>query len=202
MSSINVRLPDGSVQQVPTGITAIELARTLGKRLAQDAIVAEINREFRDLTTPIDEDAEVTFHTFDSPPGREAYRHTTAHILAQAVKRLRPDAKVSIGPPIEDGYYYDFDTEPFKPEDLEAIENEMRRIVQEDHETHRTEVSREDAYALFDSMGEPYKREILDEIPDAEVVSIYKQGDFTDLCRGPHVPSTGRIKNIKLLKQI
>ncbi|MDA1191744.1 MAG: TGS domain-containing protein, partial [Candidatus Poribacteria bacterium] len=199
MDSINVTLPDGSVKEVPKGITAIQFAEHIGERLAKAVVTVEINGALKDLTTTLTQDATVTFHTFDSDKGKEVYRHTTAHVLAQAVQRLRPEAKVTIGPPIEDGFYYDFDTEPFRPEDLEAIQKEMEKIVKEDHSTHRSEVSRDEAYELFKEMGEPYKLELLDAIPAGEVVSLYKQGEFTDLCRGPHLPTTSRIKAIKLL---
>jgi len=198
MASISVTLPDGSVRELAMGTTALELAEDIGSRLAREALVAEINGTLSDLTTPMTTDATVTFHTFDSEQGKEVYRHTAAHIMAQAVQRLRPDAKVTIGPAIDDGFYYDFDTEPFKPEDLTAVEKEMRKIAKENHATQRAEMSREDIYALFDGMEEPYKREILDDIPDEDVLSVYTQGDFTDLCRGPHVPSTGRIRYFKL----
>ncbi|MBT3268947.1 threonine--tRNA ligase [Candidatus Poribacteria bacterium] len=198
MASISVTLPDGSVREIAMGTTALELAGSIGSRLAREALVAEVNGTLTDLTSPLTTDATVTFHTFDSDEGKEVYRHTTAHMLAQAVQRLRPDAKVTIGPAIDDGFYYDFDTEPFVPEDLEAIEAEMRKIAKEDHPTERSEMSRAEVYELFDGMGETYKREILDDIPDEEVLSVYRQGDFTDLCRGPHVPSTRRIKYFKL----
>ncbi|GIX07536.1 MAG: threonine--tRNA ligase [Candidatus Poribacteria bacterium] len=199
MEQIRLTLPDGAVIEVPKGTTALEVAQKLSPRLAREALTVEVNGVLRDLTAPLTEDATIRFHTFETPQGREVYRHTAAHVLAQAVKRLRPDAKVTIGPPIEDGFYYDFDTEPFKPEDLERIEEEMRRIIQEDHPTQRIEVDRDQARELFARMGESYKLEILDEIPEEEVISLYKQGEFTDLCRGPHLPSTGRIKYVKLL---
>jgi threonyl-tRNA synthetase len=198
MSSVNVTLPDGSIKAVPTGTTALELAGILGKRLAQEALVARINGELKDLTTPITEDATVTFYTFDSPEGRETYRHSSAHVLAQAVQRVRPNAKVTIGPAIDDGFYYDFDTEPFTPEDLQRIEEEIRAIIAADYAFSRQDVPIRDAYQVFDAMNEPYKREILDGI-ESPTVSIYRQGEFTDLCRGPHVPSTGRLRIVKLL---
>ncbi|MAF08895.1 threonine--tRNA ligase [Candidatus Poribacteria bacterium] len=198
MASISVTLPDGSVREIAMGTTALELAGAIGPRLAREALVAEVNGTLTDLTSPLTTDATVTFHTFNSDEGKEVYRHTTAHMLAQAVQRLRPDAKVTIGPAIDEGFYYDFDTEPFVPEDLEAIEAEMRKIAKEDHPTQRSEMSRDEAYALFDGMGETYKREIIDDIPGEETLSVYTQGDFTDLCRGPHAPSTRRIKYLKL----
>lgn len=197
--SVNVTLADGSVRQVPVGITAKQLLETLDASLAKRALVARVNGSLKDLTTPLTENATVTFHTFDSPEGKEVYRHSSAHVLAQAVKRLRPDAKVTIGPPIEDGFYYDFDTEPFKPEDLVALEAEIRKILEADYPFSRQDVRRMDAYPVFDDLNEPYKRELLDGFIEEPTVSIYRQGEFTDLCRGPHVPSTGYLKVIKLL---
>jgi threonyl-tRNA synthetase len=192
-------LPDASVREVPAGTTALELAGMLSARLQREALVARINGVLKEVTTPLTHDAEVTLYTFDSPEGRETYRHSAAHVLAQAVKRLRPSASVTIGPPIEDGFYYDFDTEPFRPEDLDAIEAEIQRIIEEDHPVERAEIPRADAYALFDGMGETHKREILDELVGEPIVSIYRQGEFTDLCRGPHLGRTGRLRVVKLL---
>jgi len=198
MAVIKITLPDGSVKEVAQGSTALAVAQSIGQRLAKDALAVRLNGVLRDLSTPITEDATATFCTFDSPDGKEVYRHSAAHVMAQAVQRLRPGAKVTIGPAIDDGFYYDFDTEPFTPDDLVKIEEEMRRIIEADYSYSREDVSRESAYPVFDAMNEPYKREILDGIEDA-TVSIYRQGEFTDLCRGPHVPSTGRLRIVKLL---
>ncbi|MBM3213810.1 threonine--tRNA ligase [Candidatus Poribacteria bacterium] len=198
MAVVKITLPDGSVKEVAQGSTALAVAQSIGQRLAKDALAVRLNGVLRDLSTPITEDATATFCTFDSPDGKEVYRHSAAHVMAQAVQRLRPGAKVTIGPAIDDGFYYDFDTEPFTPDDLVKIEEEMRRIIEADYSYSREDVSRESAYPVFDAMNEPYKREILDGIEDA-TVSIYRQGEFTDLCRGPHVPSTGRLRIVKLL---
>lgn len=199
MSMIRIELPDGAVKEVEKNISAVELANQISRRLAKEALLASIDGRPVDLSTPLAQDARVQFHTFSDPLGQETYWHTTAHMLAQAVLRLRPDAKVSIGPPIENGFYYDFDTEPFKPEDLEQLEQEMAKISQENHATERMEMEREEARALFEEMNEPYKIELLDDIPDDEAVSIYRQGEFVDLCRGPHIPRTGLVRHFKLL---
>lgn len=199
MSMIRIELPDGAVKEVEKNIPAVELANQISRRLAKEALLASIDGRPVDLSTPLTQDARVQFHTFNDPLGQETYWHTTAHMLAQAVLRLRPDAKVSIGPPIENGFYYDFDTEPFKPEHLEELEREMAKISQENHATERIEMDRAEARALFEEMNEPYKLALLDDIPEDEAVSVYRQGEFTDLCRGPHIPRTGLVRHFKLL---
>ncbi|MDE0020661.1 MAG: threonine--tRNA ligase [Candidatus Poribacteria bacterium] len=196
---IRIELPDGAVKEVEKNIPAVELANQISRRLAKEALLASIDGRPVDLSTPLTQDARVQFHTFNDPLGQETYWHTTAHMLAQAVLRLRPDAKVSIGPPIENGFYYDFDTEPFKPEHLEELEREMAKISQENHATERIEMDRAEARALFEEMNEPYKLALLDDIPEDEAVSVYRQGEFTDLCRGPHIPRTGLVRHFKLL---
>ncbi len=199
MSMIRIELPDGAVKEVEKNIPAVELANQISRRLAKEALLASIDGRPVDLSTPLTQDARVQFHTFNDPLGQETYWHTTAHMLAQAVLRLRPDAKVSIGPPIENGFYYDFDTEPFKPEHFEELEREMAKISQENHATERMEMDRAEARALFEEMNEPYKLALLDDIPEDEAVSVYRQGEFTDLCRGPHIPRTGLVRHFKLL---
>ncbi|HAG06701.1 MAG TPA: threonine--tRNA ligase [Peptococcaceae bacterium] len=197
---LQITLKGGEVRLYPSGTTPLEIARDIGPRLAREALVARVNGVLVDLTRPIESDAAVEFFTFEDEAGRRVYRHSTAHILAQAVKRLYPGAKLAIGPAIADGYYYDFDiARPFTPEDLDRIENEMRAIIKEDLPIQRIEVSREEAIRLFQEAGETYKVELIRELPDEEVISCYRQGEFIDLCAGPHVPSTGRIKAIKLL---
>ena len=196
---IRIQLPDGAVMEAEKGLPAIDLARQISSRLAKAALAAAVNGRPVDLATPLTEDARVQFLTFNDPMGREVYWHTTAHTLAQAVKRLRPDAKVAIGPPIENGFYYDFDTEPFRPEDLERIEKEMEKAAQENHPTERIEMSRAEARALFEEMEEPYKLQLLEDIPEGEAIAAYRQGEFLDLCRGPHIPRTGLIRHFKLL---
>ncbi|MEW5761695.1 MAG: threonine--tRNA ligase [Bacillota bacterium] len=197
---LRIALPNGEVRSYPEGITPLEIARDLDPRLGREALVARVNGVLVDLARPLEKDAAVEFCTFADEDGRRVYRHSTAHILAQAVKRLYPGTKLAIGPAIADGFYYDFDTaQPFAPEDLERIENEMRAIVREDLPIERLEVSREEALRLFQEAGEPYKVELIRELPEEEAISCYRQGEFIDLCAGPHVPSTGRIRALKLL---
>ena len=197
METVTITLPDGSQKRFPRGVTLREIAETISPRLAREALVADVNGTLRDLSSRVEEDASVRFLTFDDPQGREVFWHSTAHLLAQAVLRLRPGAKLTIGPPIEEGFYYDIDTEPFTEEDLKRIEEEMQRIVKEDYEIIREEVTKEEARERFKE--NPYKLELLDEFPEGKV-SIYRQGEFEDLCRGPHIPRTGLIKAFKLLR--
>lgn len=200
MAKVTVRLPDGEERQYEAGITPLQILREWRPELEAEVLLAEVNGTPFDLFRPLPE-GEVTlrFLTFNDPPARDAYRHTTAHILAQAVKELFPEAKLAIGPPIEDGYYYDFDVpRPFTPEDLERIEAKMREIVAADYRLERLELPKEEARKLLEQMGETYKLEILEGLP-GETVSFYRQDGFIDLCKGPHIPSTGRVKALKLL---
>jgi len=195
-----VIFPDGTRREFPDGVTAADVLKTLGQRLQKEALVARVNGRLVDLSTPLPSEAAVTFLTFADEEGRDVYRHTSAHILAQAVKRLYPEAKLAIGPAIADGFYYDFDVpRPFTPEDLARIEAEMERIIKEDLPLERSELSREEARAAFLAAGETYKVEIIDELPPNAVISCYRQGEFTDLCAGPHLPSTGYVRAFKLL---
>jgi len=195
---VSVTLPDGSVRPVPAGTTLLELARSIGPRLAQAALAGKIDGKVVDLSRPIDRDAAVEIVTPKSPDALDVYRHSTAHLTANAVKRLFPDVKIGIGPAIENGYYYDFDPgRPFTPEDLEAIEAEMRKIVAEDNPVERLEMGKDEAIRIFEGQGDTLKVEIIRGIPD-DRVSCYRQKDFIDLCRGPHVPSTGRLGVFKL----
>ena len=199
MSEINVALPDGSKMQVPENSTVAEVAASIGKRLASAALAAKVDDKLVDLSTKLHQDAKLEILTFDSDEGKEAHRHTASHVMAQAVKNLFPAAKLTIGPSIEAGFYYDFDTpSPFVPEDLEKIEAEMQNIIEADLTITRHEVTREEAIKLFAERGEDYKVEMLNELDD-ESVTYYQQGDFIDLCLGPHLPSTGRLKVVKLL---
>lgn len=197
---IKITLPDGSVREVPRGTTALDLAGQIGNRLKKDALVAEVNGRLHDLNDPLTEDASVAIITWNDPKGQEVYRHTTAHVLAQAVKRLFPQAKISIGPPIENGFYYDIDfPRAITPDDLPVIEAEMEKCIRENHTvTHRV-VGRDEAIEFFSAQNEPFKVELIQDMPPDAVITFYEQGDFTDLCRGPHVPSTGYIKSFKLL---
>ncbi len=196
MDRIKVTLTDGSVREYAKGISLAEVARDLGK---PDALVANVNGEPRDLRAPLDRDARVELVTFDEPEGRSIYWHSSAHLMAQAVKQLFPEAKLAIGPPIDDGFYYDIDIgRPFTPEDLKRIEDKMRELAKRDQPIERVEIPRDEAIRMYEQMGEKYKLELLQEIPDARV-SFYRQNGFVDMCRGPHLPRTGLIKAVKLL---
>jgi threonyl-tRNA synthetase len=197
---INVHLPDQSLRELPEGATGLDLARSIGPRLLEAALAMRVNGALQDLTRPLLEGAQVAIVTAKDPEGPNLLRHSAAHLLAQAVKRLFPKAKVGIGPVIEDGFYYDFQVEPFfTPEDLTAIEAEMRGLVEADLPLCREELAKACAIQRFKAMGEPLKAELASELPEFETITGYRQGDFFDLCRGPHVPSTGKLKAFKLL---
>ncbi|WP_291524860.1 threonine--tRNA ligase [Acidithiobacillus sp.] len=195
----DIQLPDGSHRQFAEPVSGLALARTIGSGLAKAAVAMRVNGTLKDLSEVLDQDAEVAIVTRDSADGLEVIRHSTAHLLAQAVQSLYPEAQVTIGPVIDNGFYYDFAfPRGFTPEDLEAIEERMRALVKENLPVQRELLSREDAVALFEKMGEDYKVEIIRAIPEGELLSLYRQGDFVDLCRGPHVPSTGALGAFKL----
>lgn len=195
---IRVALPSGAEVSVPRGTSAADALRELGERRTGEAIAVKVGDHVLDLSRPLAADTTIAPVFPDSPEGVDVLRHSTAHLLAHAVKRLFPDTQVTIGPVIEGGFYYDFKrAQPFTPEDLERIEATMRELAGENIPVSRREMSRADAVALFRGMGEHYKVEIIESIPD-DHVSLYTQGDFTDLCRGPHVPSTGRLRAFKL----
>ena len=198
MEEIIITLPDGSKFRAKKGIKPIEIAeKLLGSVVAKKALVALVNNELWDLDREINEDAKVKILSYDDEEAIEVLRHSCAHVLAQAVKRLYPDAKLGIGPAIENGFYYDFDKkDPFTPADLKKIEEEMNKIIKEDYKFERKEISKEEARKLFSD--EPYKLELLEEMD--EPISVYKDGEFVDLCKGPHIPSTGMIKAFKLMK--
>ncbi|MBL0225622.1 MAG: threonine--tRNA ligase [Geobacteraceae bacterium] len=199
MSDIHVTLPDGSVRNIPSGSSVYDLAASIGAGLAKAALAGRVDGELVDTATTLHEGARVEIITEKSPEALEIIRHSASHLMAQAVKELFPAAKVTIGPAIESGFYYDFDVEqPFTPEDLERIEARMAELAKADIRLERTVLSSADAISRFEAMGEPYKKELIEGI-GAETVSIYTQGGFADLCRGPHVPSTSRIKAFKLL---
>jgi threonyl-tRNA synthetase len=199
---INVTLPDGAVRELPQGASPMDLALDISKSLAKKVIIAKVDGEEWDLTRPLDGDAKVELVTRDQPEALEVIRHDAAHILAQAVQELFPGTQVTIGPAIEDGFYYDFARdEPFSTEDFEAIEKRMAEIVDRDLPFEREVWDRNDAIAHFEKMGEKYKAELIADLPEDEVITIYRQGDWIDLCRGPHLPSTGKIgKAFKLMK--
>ncbi|WP_338832963.1 Threonine--tRNA ligase 2 [Moorella humiferrea] len=196
---MQVILPDGSVREYAAGTTALDVARDISPKLAREALAARVNGEVWDLTRPLPEECRLEILTFADEGGRLAYRHTAAHVLAQAVKHLFPGTRLGIGPAITDGFYYDFDSEhKFTPDDLNAIEAEMAKIIKEDLPLERQEISREEALELFRRLNEPYKIEIINDLPEGVPISTYRQGDFIDLCAGPHLPSTGYLKAVKL----
>jgi threonyl-tRNA synthetase len=199
MSEIQLRLPDGTEKKYASGITGQEVAEKIGSRLAKDALAIKIDGQLQDLTIPVDHNAAVEIVTFTAPEGREVYWHSTSHLMAHAVKQLFPQAKLAIGPAIEEGFYYDFDLErPLTPEDIEKIEKRMAELAKAATPITRKVLSKAEALSFFQNQGETYKVELINELPDG-TISVYEQGDFSDLCRGPHVPSTAKIKAFKLL---
>ena len=196
---IKVTLKDGSVLEVEKGKSILELAKNISEGLARVATCGIVNGEVKDLRYELNEDCSLTIETFESSlDGKKAYWHTTSHIMAQAVKRIFPNAKLAIGPAIEEGFYYDFDVErPFTDEDKEKIESEMKKIIKENLLIERFSLSKKEALELM--KDEPYKQELINDLKEGEEISFYKQGDFTDLCAGPHLESTGKVKSIKIL---
>ena len=198
---VNIKLPDGSVRSFDNPLTVGEVAASIGAGLAKAALAGRVGGKLVDLSHRIAQDAELSIITDRNAEGLEILRHSTSHLLAHAVKELFPDAQVTIGPVIEDGYYYDFSYKrPFTPEDLAAIEKRMVEIVKRDVKVERQEMPRDEAVQFFAGMGEKYKAEIIASIPSNEPISLYKQDNFIDLCRGPHVPSTSKLKVFKLMK--
>ncbi len=197
---VAITLPDGSQKSFDDAVTVLQVAESIGPGLAKAALAGKVNDELVDVSYLIENDSDLAIVTGRDEDGLEIIRHSCAHLLANAVQNLFPEAQVTIGPVIENGFYYDFAYErPFTPEDLEAIEKEMQRLAKENVLVERSVLSRTDAVALFDKMGEKYKAEIIESIPGEEELSFYKQGEFIDLCRGPHVPATGAIKAFKLM---
>ncbi|WP_194714185.1 threonine--tRNA ligase [Noviherbaspirillum soli] len=198
---IAVRLPDGSQRQFESPVTVAQVAASIGAGLAKAALAGKVDGKVVDTSHLIDHDADLAIITDKDPEGIDVIRHSTAHLLAYAVKELFPDAQVTIGPVIENGFYYDFSYKrPFTPEDLQAIEKKMAELAKRDEPVTRSVLPRDEAVAYFKSIGEDYKAEIIASIPANEDVSLYAEGKFTDLCRGPHVPSTGKLKVFKLMK--
>ncbi len=196
-----ITLPDGSRRQYDKSLTVAEIAADIGAGLARAALAGKVNGKLVDTSYKVETDAEVAIVTDKSPEGIEVLRHSTAHLLAQAVKELFPEAQVTIGPVIEDGFYYDFAFKRgFTEEDLAAIEERMREIVKRDYPVHRSVMARDAAVRFFRDMGEEYKAQIVESIPQGEDISLYRQGEFVDLCRGPHVPSTGKLRAFRLMK--
>jgi threonyl-tRNA synthetase len=190
----HITLPDGSIRQFDAATTGAEIAASIGKSLARDAVAVKVDGEMYDLTRDIDSDVQLEIVTRDTEDGLELLRHDAAHVLAEAVKELWPDTQVTIGPAIENGFYYDFArTEPFTDEDLAVIEKRMQEIVDRDETIEREVWDRDEAAEFFRGIGEEYKAEIIASIPSGESITLYRQGDFIDLCRGPHLPSTGKL---------
>ena len=196
---MNITFPDGSVKQYEDGMTALQIAESISPRLRKATLAAEIDGSRADAFRPISGDHSIKLLTWEDEDGRWTMRHTAAHILAQAVKRVHPEAKLAIGPAIDTGFYYDFDAEPFTPEDLEQIQKEMEKIIAEALPLERFEMPRADAIKYFEEKGEPYKVELIQDLPEDAIISFYRQGDFTDLCAGPHVENTGKVKFVKLM---
>ena len=197
---IKVTLKDGSNLEIEKGASILDVAKKISEGLARVATCGEINGEIQDLRYELNEDCNLVIHTFsdDDLEGKKAYWHTSSHIMAQAVKRLFPDVKFAIGPAIDDGFYYDFDVEkPFTDEDKAKIEEEMKKIIKENITIERFSLPKKEALELM--KDQPYKQELIEDLPEGEEISFYKQGDFTDLCAGPHLESTGKIKTIKIL---
>ena len=199
---LNITLPDGSHRQFPGPVTVAEVAASIGAGLAKAALGGKVDGHLVDLSHRIDADARLAIVTDRDADGLEMIRHSTAHLLAYAVKELFPEAQVTIGPVIEHGFYYDFAYKrPFTPEDLAAIEVRMTELARKDESVERRVLPRDEAVAYFKGLGEHYKAEIIASIPEGQDVSLYREGGFEDLCRGPHVPSTGKLKHFKLMKE-
>ena len=196
---MKITLKDGSFKEYDHAVRVLDIASDISEGLARMACAAEINGEVKDLRTVVEEDCELSILTFNDDLGKKAYWHTTSHVLAQAVKRLYPNAKLAIGPAIDTGFYYDFDCESFSREDLDKIEAEMKKIIKEGDELEYFTLSREEAIALMKEKEEPYKVELIEDLKEGETISFYRQGEFVDLCAGPHLMSTKPIKAFKLI---
>ncbi len=198
--TITITLPDGSEREYEAGTTGLEIAESIGAGLARDALAIEVDGEVRDLDRPISEDAEIAILTWDDDEGKETFWHSSAHLMAEALQELYPDVKFTIGPPIDQGFYYDVDLgdQTLSADELEEIEDKMLELARRDVSYERREVSKEDAIDYYEQAGNEYKLELIEDLEEGEI-SFYEQGEFTDLCRGPHIPSTGRIKAPKLL---
>ena len=198
---LNLILKDGSNLEVEEGISVYEAAEKISAGLARNALAAHLDGELIEMNSKLEKGGKIEFLTFDDEDGRKVYRHTASHVLAQAVKRLYPEAKLAIGPAIDNGFYYDIDTEvPFTPEVLVKLEDEMRKIIKEDYKLERKVLPREEAVKYMEEKGEPYKVELINDLPEDSIVSFYTQGEFTDLCAGPHLASTGKLKAVKLMQ--
>lgn len=199
MADIKITLKDGSVKEFAAGTTLLDIAKSISQKLGKQALLAVVDGVNKDLSDKLEHDAAVEFVTPDTPEGLHAIRHTAAHVMAQAIQHLFPDVKFAIGPAIANGFYYDLDSEhTFTPEDLQAIEKEMAKIVKQNIPLQRAELPRSEALAMFAAKDEKYKVELINDLPEDAIISTYTQGDFTDLCAGPHCPSTSRVKAFKL----
>ena len=197
---ITIELKDGSKREVESGLSVLEIAKSISEGLARNAMAGRVDGKVVDLRFKVEKDCKLEILTFDDLDGKKAYWHTTSHIMAQAIKRLYKDVKLAIGPAIDGGFYYDFDTDyRFSESDFEKIEEEMKKIIKEDLEITRFELSRDEAIKLMKDAGEDYKVELIEDLPEDEVLSFYKQGEYVDLCAGPHLMSTGKVKCVKLL---
>ena len=195
---MKITLANGESREFENGQSALDIAKAISHKLAKKALAARIDGNVSDLNTVIERDCRLDILTFEDEAGKKALWHTASHVMAQAVKRLFPGVKLAIGPAIDTGYYYDFDVEkPFDADDLKNIEDEMARIVAENLPLEKFELSRSEALDFM--KDEPYKQELITDLPEDTILSFYRQGEFTDLCAGPHVPSTGKVKSFKLL---
>jgi len=197
---VTIKLKDGSQREYPEGISLLQVAEDISPKMAKNAVVAIFNERLTDLNTKIQEEGDLEILDFDDERARDVYRHSSAHVMAQAVKRLWPETSLAIGPAIEKGFYYDFDSKhTFAPDDFKLIEDEMNKIIKADYPIIRKELDRDEAIKIFSNDNENYKLELIEDLPEDAVISIYQQGEFIDLCAGPHVPSTGRLKTIKIM---
>lgn len=200
MSDIRITFPDKTTKTFSSGVTPLQIAASISRNLAEKCTVAEVNGKMTDLTMPLKSDVTIKLHTTDTSEGMEVFWHTSTHVMAQAVKRLWPGAKLEDGPPTEAGFFYDIlFPQPISQDDFPKIEAEIAKILKEDYTTQRNEVSREEARTLFESKGEDFKLPIIDSVPEGDVISTYSQGEFVDLCRGPHLPRLGMIKAFKIM---
>jgi len=198
--ALEIKFPDGSLREFPDDSTGYDIAKSISERLAQDALAVSIDGIVKDIDVPLKSGGQIQIHTFDSPIGKSVFWHSSAHVMAQAVKELYPGAKLGIGPAIEEGFYYDFDVaKPFTEEDLALIEKRMKQIIDGKHRFQREEISREEAIRRAKQEGEEYRLEIIDGLEGESIISYYHHDTFSDLCRGPHLPATDKIKAYKLL---
>lgn len=198
---VNIKFPDGSVKEYENGITPLKIAESISKRLAEEVLVASVNSKLVDINMPIEKDADLKLYTFKDEIGRETYWHSTSHLMAHAIQSIYPEAKFGVGPAIEGGFYYDFDINTkLTDEDLSKIEAKMMELAQEDKPFVRNELSKQEALDFFKNVDDQYKLELISEFDEeSEIISLYHEGNFTDLCRGPHIPSVGKIKYVKLI---